>query len=65
MPDVEKGFANDSDDWRISNVQLLGRASVKRKFRSRVRPAEHCVANLARLRFRDFACFFGRTQAAF
>jgi hypothetical protein len=50
MPDVEKCFANNSDDWRISEVQLLGKASVKRE--SRPRPAKNRVANLAPLRFR-------------
>ncbi len=49
MPDVEKYFANNSDDWRISDVQLLSRANVKRK--SRTRPTKNRVANLTPLRF--------------
>jgi hypothetical protein len=48
MPDVEKCFANDSDDWRICGVQVLGRASVKRK--SCTRPTENCLANFTSLR---------------
>src|SRR5438067_11070875 len=49
MPDVEKGFADNSDDWRISDVQFLGRASVKRKSRSC--PTKNSCANLTPLRF--------------
>jgi hypothetical protein len=49
MTDIEKHFANNSDDWRIGDVQLLGRASVKRE--SRTCPAKDRVANLTSLRF--------------
>jgi len=43
MPDVEKRSANNSDDRRISDVQLPSRASVKREFRSR--PTENRFTN--------------------
>jgi hypothetical protein len=43
MSDVEKGFSDNCDDWRISDVQLLSRASVKRK--SSPRPAENRFTN--------------------
>jgi hypothetical protein len=49
MTDIEKHFANNSDDWRIGDVQLLGRASVKRE--SRMCLAKDRVANLTPLRF--------------
>jgi len=35
MPYIEKRFSDNSDYWRINDVQLLGRASVKRESRSR------------------------------
>jgi hypothetical protein len=35
MPDVGKGFANNNDDPRISDVQSFVRASVKRESRGR------------------------------
>jgi hypothetical protein len=40
MTDIEKGFANNCDDRRISDVQLLSRASVKREFCARARVFE-------------------------
>ncbi len=47
MTDIEVRFADNSDDRRISDVQLLSRASVKRE--SRVRPTKtltrsHCLS---------------------
>jgi hypothetical protein len=47
MPDVEKCFANNSDDWRINDVQFPSRASMKTEFRSRptenrLRIEHHC-----------------------
>ena len=52
MPDVQKRFANNSDDWRISDVQLLGRASVKREFRSR--PTDNRFADRTPLLLRRY-----------
>ena len=52
MSNVEKGFANNSDDRRSSDVQFLSRASVKKESRSR--PTKNHVANLAPLRFRGY-----------
>jgi hypothetical protein len=49
MCNVKKCFANNSDDRRIVDVQLLSRASVKRK--SRTRPTKNHFANLTPLRF--------------
>jgi hypothetical protein len=47
MPDVEKCFANNSDYWRINDVQFPSRASTQREFRSRptedrLRIGHHC-----------------------
>src|SRR6266568_2958261 len=50
MANVKVRFANNSDDRRISDVQFLSGASVKRKFRPR--PTKNRVANLTPLRFR-------------
>ena len=49
MADVEKCFTDNCNDRRISDVQLLSRASVKREPRSR--PTKNHVANLTPLRF--------------
>ncbi len=46
---VKVRFADNGDDRRISDVQLLSRASVKRK--SRPRPNENHIVNLTPLRF--------------
>lgn len=50
MNDIKERFANNSDDWRITDAQLLCRASVKRK--SRTRPTKNSVANVAPWRLR-------------
>src|SRR6266487_719669 len=50
VANVEKCFANNSDDRRISDAQLLSRASMKRESGSR--PTKNYVANLTPLRFR-------------
>jgi hypothetical protein len=52
MANVKVRFANNSDDRRISDVQLLSRASVKRESGSR--PTKNYVANLTPLRFRSY-----------
>ncbi len=52
MANVKVRFADNSDDRRITNVQLLSTASVKREPRSR--PTKNNVANLAPLRFRRY-----------
>jgi hypothetical protein len=43
VANVEVSFADNCDDGRISDIQLLGRAGVKRE--SRTRPTENRFTN--------------------
>jgi len=49
MANVKVRFADNGNDWRFVDCQLLSRASVKREPRSR--PTKNHVANLTPLRF--------------
>src|SRR6266487_4557405 len=60
MSNVKVRFADNGDDRRISDVQPLSRASVKREPRSR--PTKNHVANLAPLPFRRY---FNNNDARF
>ena len=60
MANVKVRFAGNGNDRRISDVQLLSRASVKRE--SSTRPTKNHVANLAPLRFRRY---FNNNDARF
>ena len=60
VANVEEPSAGNGDDRRISHVQFLCRASVKREFRSR--PTENGIANLTPLRFRWYFTDYEQEQ---